>query len=350
LDPDVTYAYEKPPEPIAGLRLHMNENTGGCSPAVLKALRSLTAEQLACYPDYSNLVPAVADRLGVPVESVALTNGLDEGILAASLSAARRGADGEAIVIVPAFEMQPACAEAAGLRIVEVPLGPDFTFPADAVLRKVGPSTRIVFITSPHNPTGRTAGRRSVVAIAEAAPEALVFVDEAYADFAAASLLDEPPFAALPNVIVGRTFAKAYGLAGLRCGALTGSNAALAPIRNVLPPYNVNAAAAAAVPAALGDRDHYEWYVDQVQQSRQLVYDRCDRLGIQYWKSAGNFVLVRVGADASRVCGRLARREIHVRDRSSIAGCDGCVRITAGVVAHTARCLDALEEALCGGR
>jgi histidinol-phosphate aminotransferase len=347
----MTFAYEKPPAPVSGLRLHMNENTSGCSPAVLKALGELTVEKLAYYPDYSEPVRALAEHLQVDETNIALTNGLDEGILAASIAAARAGdSPGEAIIVVPAFEMQPAFADAAGLRIVEVRLGSGFAFPTSEVLGKIGAATRIVFITTPHNPTGQIAPRESIVEIARRASGAIVFVDEAYADFSGASLIDLQTFTALPNVVVGRTFAKAYGLAALRCGALVGASERLEPIRRVLPPYNLNIAAAVALPAALRDRDRYEWYLDQVRRSKQLLYEGLDRLGIVYWKSEGNFVLARIGPAASRVCGDLTKREIHIRDRSSVPGCEGCARITAGVVEHTARCLAALEEALCGAQ
>jgi histidinol-phosphate aminotransferase len=88
--------------------------------------------------------------------------------------------------------------------------------------------------------------------------------------------------------------------------------------------------------------------VDQVQQSRALVYALCERLGLTCWESGANFVLVRVGARSAEVAAALGRRGIAVRDRGRDAGCEGCIRITTGVVDHTTRCLAALEEILCG--
>ena len=349
----MTYLYEKTILPAAGLRLHLNEHTGGCSPAVLEALRALTAEEIAFYPDYTAPTAAVASHLGVSEERLVLTNGLDEGILAASIAAIRGWGErgrAEAIVVVPAFDMQAACAETAGARVVPVPLGEDFEFPLDGVRSAITGATRIVFITTPNNPTGISAPREAILSIAAAAPQAMVFVDEAYVDFGGATLATDVGRASLPNLVVGRTFAKAHGLAGIRCGVLIGSVDVLSGIRRVLPPYSLNVAAAVAIPAALNDLGHYERYLRDVRRSRQLLYEAFDRLGVRYWRSDANFVLARVGGDAEEVCRRLAERGVHVRNRSNMPGCDACIRITAGVVDHTRRCIAALEEVLCAAR
>lgn len=347
------HLYKKAVAPASGLRLHLNENTGGASPAVLRALRELTPEAIAFYPDYAEAIAAVAERLGVSDDNVLLTNGLDEGILAASLAAMRvasRLEAAEAIVVVPAFDMQAACAAAAGAQVVEVPLLENFEFPTADILRAVSAATRIIFITSPNNPTGIVVPRAAILSIASAAPDAILFLDEAYADFSGSTFAGDPVLSDHPNIVIGRTFAKAYGLAALRIGALIGSPGLLAQISRVLPPYSVNVAAAVALPAALRDRDHYDGYVRAVRQSRELFYAAFDRLGIPCWRSEANFVLAKFGADASRVCRALADVGVHVRDRSGSHGCEGCVRITAGVVAHTERCIAVLEEVLCGAR
>ena len=348
-----TQRYEKAVNARGGLRLHLNENTGGASPAVLAALRTLTPETIAFYPDYSEAIAAVAERLGVPDRSVLLTNGLDEGILAASLAAVRCAevpGEAEAITVVPAFDMQAACAAAAGARVVEVPALADFGFPTTDLLRAITPATRIIFITSPGNPTGVVVPRDAVFCIADAAPHAIVFADEAYADFSGTTVLGDPDLPARPNIIVGRTFAKAYGLAGLRAGALIAAPGTLDRVSRVLPPYSVNVAAAVALPAALRDCRYYEAYLREVDESRERLYAAFDRLEIPYWRSAANFVLAKFGAASPRICRSLAELGIYVRDRSMMHGCEGCVRITAGMAAHTTRCIDALEEVLCATR
>jgi histidinol-phosphate aminotransferase len=348
----MSYEYERPSAPRTGLRLHLNENTAGCSPRVLEALRRVTREEVAFYPDYDEVTAATARFFDVAAERVVLTNGLDEGILAVALAALRLSAPGagDAVVVVPAFDMYAACVDAAGGRVVEVPMGADFEFPLQRVMDAVTTQTRVVFLTNPNNPTGGLIPRVALRTIAEHAPHALVFVDEAYADFSGATVLGDPVFAALENVVVGRTFAKAYGLAGVRAGALVAHPATMERIRKVLPPYSLNAYAVAAVRAAIEDSAYVDWYRRQVEQSKALMYQAFDRLGVRHWKSAGNFVLINLGPDAPAIVAALARLGVIVRDRSSDPACAGCARVAAGGVEHTKAFVAALEEVLCGAQ
>ena len=346
----MSHEYEKVATPASGLRLHLNENTAGCSPAVLNAVHSLTCTDAAFYPDYAQAISACAQHLGVAEDSVLLTNGLDEGILVASV-AALRGSPGdnpfEAIVVVPAFDEYAACADAVGGRVVEVRQPGDFAFPLASVLDAITDRTRIIFLTNPNNPTGQLIAREAILAVADAAPGALLLLDEAYADFSGTSLIGDADVAARPNIVIGRTFAKAYGLAALRVGVLVGSPSTLRPIRRVTPPYSVNAVAAIALPAALADTRHYEAYLRETSDSKLMLYDALDRLGVRYWPSAANFVLAHFGENARTVIAGLAARNVHVRDKSADHACGGCVRITTGVVSHTRTCIQALEEVLC---
>jgi histidinol-phosphate aminotransferase len=340
--------YSRPPSGD-GLRLHLNENTAGCSPRVLEVLRDLTREQAAFYPDYERATEAAAARLGVTTAQIVLTNGLDDGILLTAIVALRGSAlddPYEAIVVQPAFDMYAACVEAIGGRVVEVPPQLDFFFPLQRVIASMTPRTRLVFLTNPNNPTGLSIPKRMVAAVAEAAPQGIVFLDEAYADFSGETMIPEAATGAIPNLIVGRTFAKAYGLAGLRAGALVGSAARLAPIRRAVLPYTLNAFAAAALPAALGDEPYYEWYLGEVRESKKLLYDVLARKGVRFWPSDGNFVLACFGDRLPDVIVRMAEHGIIIRDRSRDPGCAGCARITAGVLEHTRRFVEALEEVL----
>jgi histidinol-phosphate aminotransferase len=122
----------------------------------------------------------------------------------------------------------------------------------------------------------------------------------------------------------------------------------IAPLRRTVPPYTLNVAAAVALPAAFEDTAYYEWYLAQVRESRRLLCATLDRLDVKYWPSSANFVLARFGTDLERVIGGLAARQVAIRDRSADPGCEGCARITTGVVEHTTRCVEALEEVLCG--
>jgi histidinol-phosphate aminotransferase len=331
------------------MRLHLNENTAGCSPSVIEALRQLGRVDAACYPEYGDAQRAVADLFAVPAAYVLLTNGLDEGILAAVGAAFRDRTRGvpETIGVAPAFDMYEGCTNALGGRMVNVPLEPDFALRPDAIRGAITPQTRIVFLANPHNPSGVPIPLAGLRELARAIAPVILFVDEAYADFTGETLVDRPTLDAIPTLWVGRTFSKAYGIAGLRVGAVIGVPDTLAPLRQVVPPYSVNAWAAAALPVAIADRAYRDWYIREAAESRALLADACGRLGVRTWPSAANFVLARVGPRVAAIVEALAARGIRVRDRSQEHGCAECIRITAGVVEDTRRAIAALEEVLC---
>ena len=345
-------AYEKVPEYGAGLRLHLNENTAGCSPVVLDAMRQVTREECAFYPDYAPVIDAAAKWLQVAPDQIALTNGLDEGIHATSYAYLQRGVDGSqrrAVIVQPAFDMYAACSELAQAEIVDVAPLPGFVFPIESLRQAITAATRVVFLTSPNNPTGVAVPRDVLVDVLSMMPsEGVVFLDEAYVDFADESAIDL--IGAFPQLVIGRTFAKAQGLAAVRAGALVASEATMARLRRYLPPYGLNIFALTAILAAAHDDEYVAWYRGQVATSRQLIYDACTRLNLAYTPSQANFVLVRVGGDVPQLVRAMAERGIFIRDRSTQPGCDGSIRIGAGVIEHTQRALAALEEVLCDAR
>lgn len=339
-------SYQRAPEAGRALRLHLNENTGGCSPAVLEAIRSLDAADIAFYPGYDEVERDVAGHFGLDRAWIALLNGLDEGLHAVSALALRPDPDGlrSAIIPEPAFEMYAACTKAAGGVVHRIAPRDGFRFPQREIAQALDSRARLLFITNPDNPTGRAVPASTIAAVAAAAPHVTVLVDEAYIDFGGETVLRF--IDTQRNLIVGRTFAKAYGLAALRAGCLIAHPDTLAPVRELLSPYNVNVAAAAALRAALRDRAWRDRYIAESERSRQLIYDFCDARRIEYYRSAANFVLVRVGSKAPAIVRALADRGIFIRDRSTQPGCAGCVRITAGLTDHTAACLSALGELL----
>jgi histidinol-phosphate aminotransferase len=326
------------------LRLHFNENTAGCSPAVLDALRTLTPQDVATYPDYDAITARVARWLGVDARCVLLTNGLDEGLYAVAQDGARAAAP-QFIQTDPAFEMFEEFTRIVGADLVRIGPDADFAFPRQRVLEAVTPDTRVIYLVDPNNPTGLPLPEGTAESLAAAAPQATVFVDEAYADFSGRTLIGSA-LDRFPNLVVGRTFAKGHGLAGLRVGALVAQPATVARLQRVMPPFNVNVAAVRALEAALDDDGYLRWYVAQAAESRRAIAAFCDLHGLTHWPSAGNFVLVRVGSRASDVTRELAARGIDVRDKSAAPGCAGCLRLTAGVVAHTERLITALEDIL----
>ncbi len=343
-----------------GLRLHLNENTGGCSQRVVDAVRALDGPALATYPDFRDAILETAAFLGVDPDRIVLTNGLDEGILLMSiaylinrapealveLGASLTVPSGttEILVAQPAFEPYIHGAHSLGARVVSVPPGKDFAFPLEGMLRAITKNTRIVYVNNPNNPSGQPIPKDAIHQIAKAAGHALVFVDEAYHDFLGENFLSEA--AKYPNVLIGRTFSKAFGLAGMRVGVMIASPEILAPIRRCMPLFNLNVVAVAALRAAIGDHSFRTWYLAQAKESKELVYAACDRAGLKYWKSTANFVLIDGGAKARQLIDGMIAKGVFVRDRTRDPATPTCFRLTTGVVEHTRKAAETLE-ALC---
>jgi histidinol-phosphate aminotransferase len=273
---------------------------------------------------------------------------LDEGILMAAVGHISRARihDAETIIPLPAFDPYPNSTAAVGALAVRIPPGPGFVFPTDAVIQAVTPRTRMIFLNTPSNPTGRLIPISDLQRVAGAAPRAVVLIDEAYIEFGGTTFL--PELANYPNVLIGRTFSKAYGLAGMRVGVVIGQPQSLDPVRAVTLPFNINAVAIAATMAALEDRDFMTRYAAPVAESRERLYAACRRLGLEYWESAANFVMVRVGDKVTQVVEALAKRGVHVSDRSKDPATPGCIRVTAGLLTHTDVAVEALESVMSG--
>jgi len=334
------HAYRPPLAGRTGLRLDFNESTVGCSPRVLARLRSLDTELLARYPEREPVEKEVADFLGLDPAQVLLTNGVDEAIHL--LCSTYLDPGDEALIVVPTFAMYAIFAQAEGARVVEVRAGDNFVFPTQDLLAQLSPRTRLIAVANPNNPTGAAVAGTALIQVAQAAPKAAVLVDEAYFEFHEETVVDQPR--QIENLFVARTFSKAYGLAGLRIGVLAGEARQMAMVRRMASPYNVNAAALAILPEALQDQEYVGRYVAQVLSNRKRLQQELGNLGLHYWPSHANFVLVRIGSAHSEFVQALRDRGILVRDRHADPGCEGCVRLTLGSDGHTEILLTALRD------
>jgi histidinol-phosphate aminotransferase len=323
-----------------GLRLDFNENTLGASPRVLARLRELDPEQLTCYPEREPVERSTAEFLGVQPAEVLLTNGVDEAIQL--LCRTYLDAGDQALIVVPTFAMYELSAASSGAEVISVPTLSNFGFPAENLIERIHPATRLIAIANPNNPTGTVASSEDLIRVARAAPHAAVLVDEAYFEFYGETLLGE--LRALPNLFVARTFSKAYGMAGLRVGVLVGNADQMRMVRKAASPYNVNAVALACLPAALKDQAFVQQYVAAVRRGCERLQAALLALRIRHWRSQGNFVLAYFGSNAPQLVKTMAGRGILVRDRSSDPGCAGCVRITVGTEEQMDRLLAILDN------
>src|SRR5713101_686152 len=339
--------YHSPIVSRAGLSLDLNESMAGCSPRVLARLRSLSATDVSLYPQRELGERLVANFLGIAPEQVLLTNGMDEAL--SLLFTTYLGPNDELLFADPTFVMYPTLGEALGAQVVRLQSAEDLALPIVDFLARISPRTRVIAIANPNNPTGLAAPRTDLLKLAEAAPDAAVVIDEAYFEFCGAALTCRtmiPDLARHPNLFVARTFSKAYGLAGLRLGVLIGATEQIGYMRRLSLPFNVNSVALACLEEALADQSFVSDHVAQVKRGRERLAQLFDELGLRFWPSQTNFILVRVGATAKTFVGSMQRRGILVRDSSANPGCNGCVRITIGTPKQMDGVLQAIREVI----
>jgi histidinol-phosphate aminotransferase len=330
--------------PTAGrsgkLRLDFNENTVGCSPRVIAAIRErVEAGMLAVYPEYGAAKDAIAQYFRVRPEQFVFTNGTDEAIQVFINTYIDDGQ--EVVLLKPAYAMYRFYAEVAGAAIREVAYPqPGMDFPLDALLEAITPRTRAVLLANPNNPTGTGVSLLGLERILHRARHAAVLVDEAYCEFCGVTALAE--IERVPNLFVCRTFSKVFGMAAMRLGCLFSHEANIEFLHKAQSPYSVNALALEAAQAAVKDVAYVENYVAEVLAARELLCFGLERLGIGYVPSSANFVLGHFGDRAIEVRDALRAQAILVRDRSYEA--PGCVRITVGTREQTRLLVAALEE------
>lgn len=334
--------YHPPLGDRSGLRLDFNENTLACSPKVREVLGAISSADLTRYPERTPVEAMVAQHFGLQAEQVLLTNGVDEAIHVLCQTYLNPG---DAMLLpVPTYSMYEVYGTGAEAVVEQVPAGENFSFPMAALLQAITPQTRLIAIANPNSPTGQTVTREQILRVLEAAPHAAVLVDEAYFHFFGETVMDL--VGKIPNLIVARTFSKAFGLAGLRLGMLAASKEQMEWLRRVISPYSVNSLALACLPPALEDAEYLNWYVAEVIAARELFEEALDRNGIPRWASSANFVLTRIGDQHGRFVEQMRGRNVLVRDRSSDPGCEGCVRITIGTREQTVSAIRALEDVL----
>jgi histidinol-phosphate aminotransferase len=331
--------------PLAGrvaLRLDFNENTFSPSLKVIERLRQITAEGLTKYPEREGVERITAAHFGLQADQVLLTNGVDEAIHL--VCAAFLEQDDEAIICTPTFFMYEVSARMMTAHLVRVQADASLEFPYQRFLAAITPRTKLILIASPNNPTGAVVNRDHLLAICAAAPQAVVMIDEAYYHFFGETLFAD--VGKVPNMLVARTFSKAYGLANLRIGLLAGPAALMKYVRKVSSPYNVNGVALDCLPVALADDAYVAWYAAQVNAGRARMMDGLRVLGVDFFPSHANFVLMKIGAKHAELVRAMRARGVLLRDRSTDPGCDGFVRITIGIEDHVTRGLAALKESL----
>jgi histidinol-phosphate aminotransferase len=324
------------------LRLDFNENPIGCSPGVRRALAKLSAAEISAYPEQASVRRKLAKFFGVSPEELLLTNGTDEAL---SLTVNTFVESKSKVMFVePTYAMYRFYSELAGARIVAPRYTAAMEFPWGEVLAALKSEPKVFFLPNPNSPTGNLLSLAELQRILKAAARTMVVIDEAYFDFSGVTAI--PWIRRHGNLIVTRTFSKAAGLAGLRLGCVFVNRELAAIMRRAQSPYPVNAAALVAGEAALRDRVFIARTLRDVRRGKQELERGLALLGIRYFPSGGNFLLVHFRARAKAIVAALDRKGILVRDRSSDFDGEGYVRVTLGTLAQTRLLLRELEEML----
>jgi len=334
-------------QPARIVKLASNENPLGMPESARRAVEAALPE-LGRYPDSNGfeLKAALSRRLGVPAEWITLGNGSNDILEAA---AAVMLAPGRSCVYAQhSFAVYPLATMARGARSIVVPAR-DYGHDLDAMLAAIEAQTRLVFIANPNNPTGTFVAADALAAFLARVPATVVVVlDEAYNEYLPPALR-HPSIdwvRRFPNLLVSRSFSKAYGLAGLRMGYGVAQPELTDLLNRVRQPFNTNSLAQAAAIAALADEGFVARSVEVNRQGMAQLTAAFDRLGLRYLPSFGNFVLAQVG-DGSAVYQGLLRRGVIVRPVANY-GLPQWLRVTIGLKEENDRFIAALREVLQG--
>mgnify|MGYP000545471043 CR=1 FL=1 len=331
------------------LRMSLNENMlvdrSFSSTMLIEAARAVDPRAYP-RPKGALALKAIAEKYDIWEDQIAVGNGSDELLeLIMKVFVGR----GEALTVEPTFEMYSFYVGLMRGKASPVYLRGDFSLDADAVLSRVGDDTKAIIICSPNNPTGRQFAKDEVLKIVKEA-DRLVVVDEAYADFAPYSLVDEA--VKYQNLLVLRTFSKAYGLAGLRIGYCVGDHELIEWIRAAQSPFSVNAIAQEQVRAVLSNKEIYDIFVRKVVEERGYLMAEFEMInGVQPFHSDANFILFRIldaKKNSSDVARTLRDKGIEIRDRGGLPMLENCLRVTVSTRENNQKFVRALREIVEG--
>lgn len=327
------------------IKLASNENPLGISPKAEEAIQKALLD-IARYPDGNSFVlrDAVCKKFKLQPNQLVFGNGSNDILELAARAFLAPGT--EAIYSQHAFAVYALVTQAVGATGVVVPAR-DFGHDLSAMLAAVTPNTRMIFIANPNNPTGTLLSKEVLLTFLRQTPEnVLVVLDEAYDEYLPSALKSESIgwLAEFENLVISRTFSKAYGLAGLRIGFGMASARVADMMNRVRQPFNVNSVAQAAAVASLADNDFVERSYALNQAGMAQITQGLDKLGLEFIPSFGNFVSFQV-ADASGVYQRLLKNGVIVRPIASYE-MPGYLRVSIGLFSENERFLEALKQIL----
>lgn len=326
------------------IKLNSNENCLGASPMALEAVQNSIAD-LHLYPDNSAyyLKKRLSEKLAVSPDQIIFGNGSNELVQFIAMTFLLPGE--EIITASPTFVLYSIMGQVLGGRVKEIPLK-DYSYDLEAIAEAVSESTKIVFISNPNNPTGTIVEKRAFEAFINRVPrDVIVVVDEAYREYVTSP--DFPDTLSCignrDNLILLRTFSKAYGLAGLRIGYAVAQKTLIDYMEKLREPFNANHLAQNAALAALDDDDHIAKTRQNNQQGLDYLYANLNRLGIGYVPTQANFVLIHLGNRTEKVYDALFKAGIIVRSMKGW-GLEDYIRVTVGLPEQNHKFIEVVEK------
>ena len=333
-----------PPEVV---RLNLNENLFIPKQKILKLLRDVAKEcDLRIYPQEEELrlKKSLADYLNVTADHIIVGNGGDE--LIQQIARLFLEVGDEALSVTPTFSMYGHIVGLVGGKYLETPLNDEFTLDAHRILSMATPRTRMLFLCSPNNPTANQFDLDAIRFLVEEFP-GLVIIDEAYVEFAEYSVV--PLLGKFENMIVLRTFSKAFGLAGLRLGYAAASLEVAEGISKAQLPFPLSSVALRMGLKMLSNVDMVKRAVKRVKIEREKLIEKLNGIdGVKAFPSQTNFVLFQTDLSSGEAYRLLLRKGILVKNFGHILHLTNCLRTTVGLPTMNIRLLTALEE-ICGG-
>ncbi|WP_026689493.1 histidinol-phosphate transaminase [Alteribacter aurantiacus] len=330
------------------VKLASNENPYGCSPLAKKAIEDVLSD-VAVYPDgyAQKLRTKVANRLEVNEKQLLFGNGSDEVILILCRALLSKGDN--IVTATPTFPQYRHNAIIEGAEVKEVPLV-NGEHDLDKMREAIDERTKIVFVCNPNNPTGNSIGEKPFLDFLKSVPEDVVVVsDEAYKEYVTAEDYPEtvPLLKEYSNLLILRTFSKAYGLASLRIGYGVGNEAFMQSLDPAREPFNTSAIAQSAAYYALDDDDFLLECKQKNREGIRMFEQFCDEHNLHYYPSQGNFVLLDLNVSGSVTFDRLIRAGYIVRNGEAL-GFPTSVRITVGSKEQNEEIINELTKLVSG--
>ncbi len=329
------------------IKLASNENPLGASKKAVEAIKK-SADKVYLYPDGNSyyLKKKMSEKLKVGENNIIFGNGSDELLELIYRTFATKNED-EVLYCYPTFIEYKLIGMAFNKKIIELPLK-NYQYDIDALIDKINEKTRIIFLNTPNNPTGAIINKKDIERVIERANEnCLIVIDEAYYEYA----IVEDDYEELldlyknNNVIILRTFSKAYGLAGLRIGYGIAQSDIIGYLNRTRPPFNVNILAQEAALAALDDEEHIKKSVKMNKEGKEFLYYEFNKMGIDYVPTYSNFILFDTKKDANEVYKELLKKGVIVRSMAGY-GYTTSLRVTIGTFKENEIFIDSLKEVL----